>query len=91
MQEELAAREGLFAELSSVMPLLAVRQLRAKGRIAAGETVVAVATASGLKDLDRSTAGAEPTEGVAGSFDAVVRFLREQCRFDPANPALPGE
>ena len=26
-----------------------------------------------------------------GSFDAVVRFLREHCGFDPAHPALPGE
>jgi threonine synthase len=90
MQEELAATEGLFAELSSVMPLLAVSKLRAEGTIAAGDTVVAIATASGLKDLDRSTTGVEPQEGVAGSFDAVVRFLREQCRFDPADPELPG-
>jgi threonine synthase len=91
MQEELAAREGLFAELSSVMPLLAVRKLRAEGTIASGETVVAVVTASGLKDLDRSTTGLEPANAVAGSFDAVVQFLREQCRFDPAEPALPRE
>ena len=55
MQEELAATEGIFAELSSVMPLLAIEKLRAEGTIAAGDTVVAVVTASGLKDLDRST------------------------------------
>jgi hypothetical protein len=30
------------------------------------------------------------SKGVAGSFDAVVRSLREHCGFDPADPALPG-
>lgn len=88
MQEDLAATEGLLAELSSVMPLLAIEKLRAEGTVAAGDTVVAIATASGLKDLDRSTSDIESSRGVEGSFDDVVRFLRKTYAFDPADPAL---
>jgi threonine synthase len=86
MQEELAASEGIFAELSSVMPLLAIEKLRAQGTISAGETVVAVVTASGLKDLDRSTKDSETHAGVDGSFDSVMRFLRDRYAFEPAEP-----
>ncbi|QPC91561.1 threonine synthase [Mesorhizobium sp. INR15] len=54
MQERLAREEGIFAELASVTPLIAISTLRQKGIIAATDRVVAVVTASGLKDLDRS-------------------------------------
>ncbi|WP_347516945.1 threonine synthase [Mesorhizobium sp. CAU 1741] len=54
MQERLARSEGLFAELASVTPLLAISRLRSEGVIASHDRVVAVVTASGLKDLDRS-------------------------------------
>ena len=54
MQEGLASSEGIFAELASVTPLIAVAQLRRDAVIAREDRVVAVVTASGLKDLDRS-------------------------------------
>jgi threonine synthase len=54
MQERLARDEGIFAELASVTPLLAIARLREEGVIAPDDHVVAIATASGLKDLDRS-------------------------------------
>ncbi len=54
MQERLARDEGIFAELTSVTPLLAIARLRDERVIAPDAHVVAVATASGLKDLDRS-------------------------------------
>ena len=54
MQERLARSEGIFAELASVTPLLAIARLRREGVIGPEDRVVAVATASGLKDLDRS-------------------------------------
>ncbi|NGN43519.1 pyridoxal-phosphate dependent enzyme [Mesorhizobium sp. CGMCC 1.15528] len=59
LQKQLARREGIFAELASVTPLAAIRELRKQGVIAADDRVVAVVTASGLKDLDRST---DPSE-----------------------------
>lgn len=57
MQKTLAAKEGIFAELASVAPLVAIQHLRAQRMITRDDRVVAVVTASGLKDLDIS---AEP-------------------------------
>lgn len=54
MQSMLAQYEGVLAELASVTPLMAIRTLAGSGVIAADERVIAVVTASGLKDLDRS-------------------------------------
>ncbi|MBZ9848109.1 threonine synthase [Mesorhizobium sp. CA14] len=59
MQERLARDEGIFAELASVTPLIAISALKDQGIIAATDRVVAVVTASGLKDLDRSTGSNE--------------------------------
>ncbi len=56
LQELIAAREGLLFELASVMPFAAARQLERTGLITRNDTVVCVATASGLKDTDKSTA-----------------------------------
>jgi threonine synthase len=55
LQKQLARSEGIFAELASVTPLAAIRELRKQEVISANDRVVAVVTASGLKDLDRST------------------------------------
>lgn len=70
------AREGVYAEPSSVAPLEAVRQLRDGGRLAAADTVVVVATAGGLKDAEPTarTLGAAPV--VDASLDAVGATLR---------------
>jgi threonine synthase len=56
MQERLAREEGIFAELASVTPLIAISTLKDQGIIAPTDRIVAVVTASGLKDLDRSVA-----------------------------------
>lgn len=53
-QERLALKEGLFAELASVTPIAAIDILRKKNVITSKDRVVAVVTASGLKDVDRS-------------------------------------
>lgn len=54
LQEKVAATEGLFLELSSTIPIAAIREARQRDVITRDETVVAVVTASGLKDIDRS-------------------------------------
>lgn len=54
LQEQIAATEGMFLELSSTMPIAAIAAARQQGIIDEHETVVAVVTASGLKDVDRS-------------------------------------
>jgi len=74
MQERLARDEGIFAELASVTPLLAVARLREGGVIAPDDHVVAVTTASGLKDLDRSV-GEPGDDTVFRSTDDAWEWL----------------
>jgi threonine synthase len=54
LQQDLATLEGVFAELSSVAPFAAIRDLRKAGLIGRSDSVAAVLTASGLKDYDVS-------------------------------------
>lgn len=62
LQEKIAATEGMFLELSSAMPLAAIAIAKRRGLIDAGETVAAIVTASGLKDVDRSlSTGGQPS------------------------------
>ncbi len=71
MQKTLAAREGLFAELASVAPLVAIQHLRERKMIGIDDRVVAIVTASGLKDLDISAhpaASQAPFESVEDAW-----------------------
>ena len=54
LQEKLASTEGIFVELASILPMAAVARARQANVIARSDRVVAIVTASGLKDLDRS-------------------------------------
>ena len=83
-QDELARSEGLFTELTGAMPVVAVRKLRQSGHIKASDRVVAVATAGGLKDLDKSVAAGASPAPVEGTLDAVLRFLDERFQWQPA-------
>jgi threonine synthase len=74
MQERLARDEGIFAELASVTPLIAIAKLKGQGVIAATDRVVAVVTASGLKDLDRS-AGSNEHDRIFQTTDDAWRWL----------------
>lgn len=71
-QEKIAATEGMFLELSSTMPIAAIAAAKQQGLIAAHDTVVAVVTASGLKDVDRSASSDMPPP-----FDTVSAALAE--------------
>ncbi len=82
LQEEFAASEGIFAELASVAPLAAVARLRASRVIRPADTVLAVITASGLKDLDRSLAEAQPLPATGGSLENALNYLDEHYGFD---------
>lgn len=59
LQKQLARSEGVFAELASVTPFAAIRELQKQEVISPNDRVVAVVTASGLKDLDRSAETAD--------------------------------
>jgi threonine synthase len=64
LQKLLGRDEGIYAEPSSMAALAAIWRLRAEGILAEHETVVAVLTASGLKDP-------EPTAREAGEIPLV--------------------
>lgn len=80
MQEQLSINEGIFAELAAVTPLLAIQKLRNDGVIRSDDHVVAVVTASGLKDLDRSTA----TENFDNEFSTPAEALSWLARCNSA-------
>jgi threonine synthase len=81
LQEDFASCEGVFAELSSVTPLMAAARLRASGVIRPADTVLAVITASGLKDLDRSLADVQPLRSTGGSLENALDYLGEHYGF----------
>ncbi len=72
LQQKIGALEGAFLELSATMPIAAIATAKRQGIIADDETVVAVVTASGLKDVDRSTANPNPE-----AFDDVEAALKQ--------------
>lgn len=86
MQELLARTEGIFVELAAVTPFEALRRLRDQGIIAAGETVVCVATASGLKDIDKScrpSGEATPIKSVAEAWRRLPQNILQSAGDSP--------
>jgi threonine synthase len=80
-QARLAATEGLYGEPSSLAALAAVSRLRADGVIAAGQAVVAVLTAGGLKDVAPTARGQGDLPLVPPDIDAALATLREVYGF----------
>lgn len=81
LRHELASIEGLYAEPSSVAPLATIRALRATGVIREDDTVVALMTATGLKDPvpTSSHPGAIPLIG--SDFAGLLDTLRSAYGF----------
>jgi threonine synthase len=80
-QAKLAATEGLYGEPSSMAAVAAVERLRADGVIAAGDTVVAVMTAGGLKDVAPAARRQGEVPIVSPHIDAAVDTLRRVYEF----------
>ena len=76
MQRTLAKTEGIFAELASVAPLVAVQHLRRRGVISQEDQVISVVTASGLKDVGISDAVAAGPAGFS-CVEEAWRWLIE--------------
>lgn len=83
-QAKLARLEGVYAEPSAVATLSAIEKLRADGTIAEGASVVALLTATGLKDNAATERGLQPSPQIEGTVDAAVRALKESYGFDAA-------
>jgi len=76
LQHDLAATEGLYAEPSSVAPLATVRALRASGTIREEDTVVALMTATGLKDPHATSTRGGAVPVIGGDFGEFLGTLR---------------
>jgi threonine synthase len=78
MQRLLGECEGLFAEASSVPSLVLAARLRATGVIAADAPVVAIITATGLKDPELAARVYGEVPIVAPDLDALRTTLTER-------------
>ena len=81
-QARLARMEGIYAEPSAVATLPAIEKLRAGGVIAKDASVVALLTASGLKDNAATERNLKAAPEIEGDIDAAVRALKENYGFD---------
>ncbi|MDC7789013.1 pyridoxal-phosphate dependent enzyme [Rhodoplanes sp. TEM] len=75
-QARLAADEGLYVEPSTAVAFAAIQTLRGDDRIARSATVVALLTASGLKDPAATDAVAAPALPVPADTGAALAALR---------------
>ena len=81
-RRRLASGSGLFVETSSAAALAAVDRLAEKGTIGRDDTVVAVLTASGLKDAGVGVSEPRSAPMVSADLDSVLGALREAYGFD---------
>jgi len=70
------AREGLYAEPASAGALAAIEQLRTRGGIKSAETVVALLTASGLKDTAATAAFQDDLSPIPKDRNQVFAILK---------------
>ncbi len=75
-QARLAAREGLWVEPSSAASVAAVHRLRRDGVVADGQSVVAVVTAGGLKDVAPTVRRQGEVPLVPADVDVALDTLR---------------
>jgi threonine synthase len=75
-QQALASAEGFYVEPASAGTLAAVAQLTGSGHIKADDTVVALLTASGLKDPDATAAVQSSLPTVSGNIEDAFLQLK---------------
>ncbi len=81
-QAKLARLEGLYAEPAAVAALPAIARLRAEGTIAGDATVVALLTATGLKDNAAAESRLPPVPEIEANVAAAVGALKESYGYD---------
>jgi threonine synthase len=77
----LGAREGIWPEPASAAPFAAIERLRAGGVIDPKARVMALLTASGLKDTSVVEQALPPAPVVKGGLDEVLKALRDVYGF----------
>lgn len=83
-QAKLARIEGVYAESSAVATLPAIERLRADGSITRDARVVALLTATGLKDNATTERSLRDVPEIESSVDSATRALKEVYGFDTA-------
>src|SRR5262249_43999989 len=73
----LGAREGVWPEPASAAPFAAIERLRAAGGIERDAPVVALLTASGLKDTAVIQQALPPAPVVKGGLKEVIKALHD--------------
>jgi threonine synthase len=81
MQRLLARTEGIYAEASSVLTLAVAKKLRDRGDIGAHDVVVALLTATGLKDPEATAHSLPPVPSVEPTLSDLERGLWQHYRF----------
>jgi threonine synthase len=77
-QLTLARREGVYLEASAVVPLAALRTLTERGVVSEHDTVVCVATSTGLKDIGATASLLPPVEVIEPDLAALERTMKVQ-------------
>jgi threonine synthase len=77
----LGAKEGIWPEPASAAPFAAIERLRETGTIAPEARVVALLTASGLKDTSVIETALPPAPMVRGDLGEVIKALHDVYGF----------
>ena len=81
-QSRLAKTTGVFVEASSATAFAAIDRLRKTGTIVGNQSVVAIATSSGLKDIGVVPSRGPPTSPASPDLEGLARTLKEAYGFD---------
>jgi threonine synthase len=86
-QRDLATLEGIWVETSSALSVAVIPKLVAAGALDPDGLVVAVLTATGLKDPDTTARELAPIPATTSDFDTAAQALRSAYGFDPDHPS----
>lgn len=81
-RDQLATGAGVFVEFSSAAAFAAIESLIKKGNIMPGEKIIALLTASGLKDIGSSSLPEREIPVIAPSLGSVMGELKASYGFD---------
>lgn len=76
-QRELAVKEGVYCESASAAAYAGLKKLLEEGKIKAGEKIVLLITASGVKDTFVTAGYLQESPEASADMDSVIRILKE--------------
>jgi threonine synthase len=75
---------AIFAEPAAAASVAALRQLAQQGKLERDETIVALVTGSGLKDIDAAISAVDPPQVISPNLEEVIKSLA--ARDVPSRP-----